>query len=134
MRPDHPSNTNRGGVFIYYKHHLPIINRNDLCQLHEFLVTELRIGKKKYFFTCLYRSPSQTSEEFDDFWTDLNLFLSNINDLNPACSVITGDFNNRSRKWWALDKENNESREISFLTSSAGYCQWILLNRAPTST
>ena len=93
--------------------------------MHECLVTELRIGKKKCFFTCLYRSPSQTSDEFEDFCTVLNLFLSNINDLNPACSVITGDFNARSPQLWALDKENNEGREISFLTSSVGYSQLI---------
>ena len=103
----------RGGVCIYYKDHLPIIKRNDLCQLHECLVTELRIGKKKCFFTCLYRSPSQTSNEFEDFCTDLNLFLSNINDHNLACSVITGDFIDRSlfqifrrfflRKVWLLN-------------------------------
>ena len=75
---DHPSNTKRGGACIYYKDHLPIIKRNDLCQLHECLVTELRIGKKKCFFTCLYRSPSRPSEEFEDFCTDLKLFLSKI--------------------------------------------------------
>ena len=56
--------------------------------------------------------PSQTSDEFENFCTDLNLFLSNIHDLNPACYVITGDFNARSPQCWALDKENNEGREI----------------------
>ena len=35
--------------------------------------------------------------------------------------VITGDFNARSPQRWALDKENNKGREISFLTCSAGY-------------
>ena len=125
LRANHPSNAKRGGVCIYYKDHLPIIKRNDLCQLHECLVIELRIGKKKCFFTCLYRSPSQTSKEFEDFCTDLNLFLSNINDLNPACSVITEDFNARSPQCWVLDKENNEGREISFLTSSASYSELI---------
>ena len=85
----------------------------------------MRIGKKKCFLTCLYRSPRQTSDEFEDFCTDLNLFLSNINDLNPACSVITADFNARSPEWWALDKKNNVAREISFLTYSAGYSQLI---------
>ena len=124
LRADHPSNTKRG-VCIYDKDHLPIIKRNDLCQLHEYLVTELRIGKKKCFFICLYRSPSQTSEELEDFCTDLNLFLSNINDINPAYSVIIGDFNARSPQLRALDKENNEGRKISFLTSSAGYSQLI---------
>ena len=92
LRADHPSNTKRGDVCIYYKDHLPIIKRNDLCQLHECLVSELRIGKNKCFFTCLFRSLSQISDEFEDFYTDLSLFLSNTNDLN-------------------------EGREISFLTS-----------------
>ena len=49
LRVEHPSNTKRGGVCIYYKDHLPIIKRNDMCQLHECLVTELRIGGKKMF-------------------------------------------------------------------------------------
>ena len=44
---------------------------------------------------------------------------------HPACSVITGDFNARSPQWWALDKENKGGREISFVTSSAGYSQLI---------
>ena len=122
MHTYHPSNTKRGGVCIYYKVQLPIIKRSDLRQLHECLVTELRIGRKKCFFTCLY---SQNSEEFEDICTDLNLFLSNVNDLNPACSVITGDFNAKSLQSWSLDKENNEGCEISFLTSSAGYSQLI---------
>ena len=51
--------------------------------------------------------------------------MLNINDLNPACSVITGDLNARSPQWWALDKENTEGREISFLTPSASYSQLI---------
>ena len=96
-----------------------------MCQLDECLVTELRIGKKKSFFTCLFRSLCQKSEEFEDFCIDLNLFLSNINDLNPACSFITGDFNARSPQWWAFNKENNEEREISFLNSSVGYSHLI---------
>ena len=125
MHADHPSNTKREGVCIYYKVHLPIIKRSDLHQLHGCLVTELRTVKKKCFFTCLYRSPSQTPEEFEDICTNLNLFLSNVNDLNPACSVITGDFNAGSLQSRALDKENNEGWEISFLASSAGYSQLI---------
>ena len=96
--------------------------------MHQCLVTELRIGKKKCFFTCLYRSPTQTSNESEDFCTDLTLFLSNINDHNPACCVITGDFNATSPLWWALNKENKEGRER---TSSVGYSQ---LNDKATHT
>ena len=45
LRTDHPSNTKRRGACISYNDYLPFIKRNDLCQLHECLVTELRIGK-----------------------------------------------------------------------------------------
>ena len=39
LRVDHLSNTKRGGVCIYYKDHLPIIKRNDSCQLHVWLLS-----------------------------------------------------------------------------------------------
>ena len=51
--------------------------------------------------------------------------MSNINDLNIPRSVITGDFNARSSKWWSLDKENAEGREINSLTSACSYSQII---------
>ena len=57
--------------------------------------------------------------------------MSNINDLSPACSVITGDFNARSTKWWKLDKENLEGRQINIITRETGYSQ--LINQ-PTHT
>ena len=41
MRADHPSNTKRGGVCLYYKEHLRIIRRNDISNLKECLVTEI---------------------------------------------------------------------------------------------
>ena len=62
--------------------------------------------RRNFFFSFLYRSPSQGLEEI--FFTEFDLFLSNIKDLSPACSVITGDFNARSTKWWKLDKGNLE--------------------------
>ena len=51
--------------------------------------------------------------------------MSNINDLSPDCSIITGDFNARSTKWWKLDKENLEGREINIITRAAVYSQLI---------
>ena len=108
LRVDHPSNKKRGGVCMYYKEHLPIIKRDKLWTLKECLVMEIIVGKKKLFFSYLHRSPSKTKEEFEEFCTDLNLLLSNVNDLNIPLSVITGDFNARSSKWWSVDKENAE--------------------------
>ena len=65
------------------------------------------------------------ANKFVDFYTDLILFLSNINYQNPAYSVITRDFNARSPLWWDLDKENNTGHEIGFVPSSAVYSQLI---------
>ena len=32
---DHPSNTKRGGVCIYYKEYLPFTGKIDICKLNE---------------------------------------------------------------------------------------------------
>ena len=93
LRADHLSNKKRGDVCIYCKELFPIIKRDDLCTFKDCLVTKIIMGKKKLFFSCLYRSASQTKEEFEEFCTGLNLLLSNVNDLNIPLSVITGDFN-----------------------------------------
>ena len=71
--------------------------------LKECLITEIRVHKKMFFFSCLYKSPSQTQNEFEEFCNDLNLLLSNVNDVNTTLSVITGDFNAKSSGWWSLD-------------------------------
>ena len=47
---DHPNNKKRGGVCMYYKEHLPIIKRDDLCTLKECLVAEIIVDKKVFFF------------------------------------------------------------------------------------
>ena len=76
IRSDHPSNTNRGRVFIYYKEHLPFVRRNDISILDECLVGEIKIKNKKCFITCIYRSPNQSVDEIDifSFWISTNLF------------------------------------------------------------
>ena len=50
LRADHPSNKKRGGVCMYYKEHLPITKRDDLCTLKENHVTKIVVGKKKVIF------------------------------------------------------------------------------------
>ena len=46
LREDHPNDNKRGGVCMYFKEHLPILRRDDLCNSPECLVTEIRMGKK----------------------------------------------------------------------------------------
>ena len=71
MCSDHPSNIKRGGVCIYCKETLPlrVININ---YLNECIRFELKIGDKICRFISLYRSPSQTQDEFDKFADNSN--------------------------------------------------------------
>ena len=64
-RMEHPSNTKRGSVCLYYKCSLPpkVI---DVSYLQEFINFEVKIGDKTCNFVNLYRSPSQTKDEFEN--------------------------------------------------------------------
>ena len=95
IRADHPSDSKRGGVCIYYKEHIPLIKRDDICTLDNCLVTEIRLKGEKCFLTCVYRSPSQNHDKFEDFCTKFYLVMCSINNELPLCSVITGDFYGR---------------------------------------
>ena len=68
FRVDHPLNIKRGGVCMYFKESLPVIRRGDFSNMKESLVTEINVNNEKFFFTCLYRSPSQSHEELENFF------------------------------------------------------------------
>ena len=65
LREDHPSNSKRGGVCLYFKEYLPLIRRNNLSILQQCLVTEIIVDNEKCFFTCPYRSSNQNHEELE---------------------------------------------------------------------
>ena len=88
LRADHPNNIKRGGVCIYFKELLPLIRRNDLTNVKDCIETEINVNNEKCFFTCLYRSPSQSHDELERFCANFDLLLSNINDLHPTCSTV----------------------------------------------
>ena len=67
VRADNLRNNKTGGVGIYFKETLAIrpVPTNSL---KECLLLEVFIGNKKGFVLSLYRSPSQSQEEFYDFF------------------------------------------------------------------
>ena len=77
--------------FIYYKEHISLIKRDHICTLDNCLIIEFRSQNEKCFLTCLYRSPSQSRDEFENFCTKFDILLSQINDELPICSIVTGD-------------------------------------------
>ena len=61
---NHPSNLRRDAVCLYFKDHLLLALMPDLTTLDECLVCEIQNDSKRFFLTALYRSPSQSIEQF----------------------------------------------------------------------
>ena len=98
---NNPANTRHGGVGLFHKNSLPVTIRNDL-HFDESIVVELKFGRKKIFFTVLYRTPAfnHTSPEFQAFLSNFENLYSNIRTENPFAIFFTGDFNAHTRFWW----------------------------------
>ena len=123
---NHPGNESHGGVGIFYKNSLPIKSRHDLS-FDESIVIELKFGRKKIFFTVLYRSPSfkHSSSEFNDFLSNFKTLHTKIQSENPYASFFTGDFNGHSKFWWPGGDTNPEGKDIEELFSSLNLSQVI---------
>ena len=123
---NHPDNVTHGGVGLFYKNSLPIVVRRDLS-FSESIVIELKFGRKKIFFTVLYRSPSfsHNSPGFQDFMNNFRNLHSKINAENPFAMFFTGDFNGHSQLWWPNGDTNPEGREIEDLFTSLNLLQVI---------
>ena len=123
-RMDHPSNTKRGGVCLYYKCSLPL-KVIDVSYLQECINFEVKIGDKTCNFVSLYRSPSQTKDEFENFIKNLELNLEHIANKSPFLIVVVGDFNARMQDWHQNDITTFEGCKIDIATSQFGLSQII---------
>ena len=81
------------------------------------------ISNKLCNFISLYRSPSQSSREFENFVYNLNLTLGTLTQKNPFLTVVIGDFNAKFNKWCSTDKTTPEGDKIDNLTSQCGLTQ-----------
>ena len=124
VRADNLRNNKTGGVGIYFKETLAIrpVPTNSL---KECLLLEIFIGNKRGFVLSLYRSPSQSQEEFYDLLFSLDQLLSKMISQNPIFLLVTGDFNARNSSWWKNDCLTREGNEIESLTYSYGLTQLI---------
>ena len=95
----HPSNRKRDGVCIYYKSALPLRVLN-IYYLQESISFELKTGDKVRNFISLYRSPSQTQDEFEKFSENLETNLDRVFQNNPFLVVVIRDFNVKSSNWY----------------------------------
>ena len=119
IRSDHPGNTNRGGVCIYYKESLAVRVVN-ITSLTECLICEVTMQNKKGYAVVVYRSPSQSTYEFESFLSGLEDLLSNIICSKSQFTIILGEFNSRSPEWWFEDIVTLHGTQIDSLTTTHG--------------
>ena len=122
----HPSGEKTGGVDIFYKDTLPLKIRSDLS-FDECIVAELRFGRKKIFFTVLYRNPMHkvNSPDFHNFVANFTELHAKILSEKPYFIIFTGDFNAHSVQWWPDGDSNNEGTQFDILFSELGLTQMI---------
>ena len=89
---DHPSNTKRGGVCIYYRNSLPL-KILGIQYLHECINFKIRIGGKLCRFVSLYGSPSQSQDDFESFANNFELNIDTATPNNTFLTVVLGESN-----------------------------------------
>ena len=88
---------------------------------------ELRCGRKKIFFTVLYRNPIHKADgpEFLKCTDNFRALYSKITSEKPYFLIFKGDFNAHSVQWWSSGDSNNEGTLLIILFSGLGLTQLI---------
>ena len=116
VRSDHPANTKRGGVCLYYKTCLPL-KVVDIQYLNEYINFELKIVDKHCTFVALYRSPGQSLDNFETFIDNFQLNLESLSRKNPFLLVAIGDFNAKSKVWYCNDNTMSQGKALENVMS-----------------
>ena len=80
-------------------------------------------NNKNVLLSVICRSPGQSTDEFESFLSNVEIFLNDINKRKPSLSVVTCDFNSKSSSWWSKDTDTIVGLKLFSLTSSNGLCQ-----------
>ena len=127
VRADHPNNVKKE-VCVLVLGTLPVCNFSN-SYLSECFTLEVISSNKKGYVITLYRSPSQTSDEFQSFISNLEKLLININNFDPHFVILLGDFKAKSRSWSLNRTTTEEGKILENVTSLYGMKQLI---SAPT--
>ena len=74
-------------------------------------------NNKKRIVSVIYRSLSQSKNEFELFLSNFEHVLNDVNKRKTSLSVITGDVNARSSSWWANGINTTVGLKLSSFTS-----------------
>ena len=124
VRSDHPANIKRGGVYLCYKICLPLKPLDIKC-VNECINFELKIRDKLCTFVALYRSPSQSQDNFETFIDNIELNLETLSQINLFLLVAIGNFNAKSKFWYCNDNTFSQGKALENVTSQFGLHQVI---------
>ena len=97
----------------------------DVSYFHECISFEVKIGYKIWNFASLYRSPSQTKDEFGSLIKNLELYLQHSENESPFLIVVLGDFNARIQGWYQNHLTTFEEFKIDIVISQFSLSQKI---------
>ena len=102
---DHPSNKRRGGICIYYKNFFPL-KVTGVRLLEECIAFDLILINKLCSFVALYRSPSQSQDDFATFEMTFGL----VSKKKSFLFVVLGDLNAKLSQWHDKDSSTSEGK------------------------
>ena len=97
----------------------------DTPYIEQCILCEINIQNTTGYATVIYRPPSQSSNEFEEFLVNFDKLLSQVNMVRSSFTVILGDFNARSGSWWSDDITSFEGSYIDSQTTTYGFHQLI---------
>ena len=120
IRADHPSNTKRGGVCIFYKETLALHIVNSL-NFNECIVCEVSIQNSKGYIGVIYRSPSQNTIEFEHFLSDFEKLLNYTTSNNGLFTIILGEYNLDLQSGGLKIKQQLKAHNLNLLQMRMGF-------------
>ena len=76
--------------------------------LSEGIVTEIVLGRKKFFFVAVYRPHHMSADDFEVFMQTIELLTDYMHNEKLHCIIFAGDFNSRCKQRWPEDNENHQ--------------------------
>ena len=82
-------------MLIYYRENVTL-QLVDTRYIEQCILCKKNIQNTKGYVVVIYRSPSLSSNEFEEFLVNFDKLLNQVNMLKSSFTVILGDFNARS--------------------------------------
>ena len=113
------------GLLIYVKESVEVKRRYDLETADGCIWLECGILKTFALLGVFYRSPSQTSDERNSFFQQMDTCIDKVLKTKSDIVLFGGDFNARSKSWWAGDINTCEGGQLYDLSVKHSLAQFI---------